>query len=362
MQVPLATVTSFSTRTVSSRFYTLVKVTGSDGVTGIGFCYAGSRAGKLATLAVRDLFAEVLIGQDPTRTEGLWNAMYQEGLLQGRAGSVQRALSALDIALWDHNAQAVRLPLHRYLGAVSTDTVPAYASGGYYRDGKSADDLAEEMRSYAKLGFTAFKLKVGMVDPAEDAARIGAVRASVGPDALVMLDANNAWKDVVSAARALRQWEQFDPYWIEEPFSPDDIDSHAALARMTPITVATGEIEAGRWRHKELLDKKAAAILQTDAAVCGGITEFRRIAAMADGYGVTVSPHWFHDLHCSLVAATPNARFVEYFADDTVLNFRRLLDTQLEVRDGALVLPQSPGLGFGFDQDAVDRYAVDSWQ
>jgi L-alanine-DL-glutamate epimerase-like enolase superfamily enzyme len=102
-------------------------------------------------------------------------------------------------------------------------------------------------------------------------------------------------------------------------------------------------------------------ILQTDAAVCGGITEFRRIAAMAAGFGVTLCPHWFHDLHVHLVASTPNARLVEFFPDDQVLNFRRLVDTQLEFSDGDLIVPGRPGLGFGFDEKAVERHALDGW-
>lgn len=173
-----------------------------------------------------------------------------------------------------------------------------------------------------------------------------------------MLDANNAWSDLPSALRAVERIEQYDPYWIEEPFSPDDIDNHARLAERTAVLVATGEIEAGRWRYKELLDKQAAAILQTDAAVCGGITEFRRIASTASSYGVTMSPHWFHDLHVHLVASISNGRFVEFFPDDQVLNFRRLLDRQLEVRAGRLVLPDSSGLGFRFDGTAVEKYSV----
>ena len=130
------------------------------------------------------------------------------------------------------------------------------------------------------------------------------------------------------------------------------------MARATPIPIATGEVEVGRWRHKELLDKGGAAILQTDAVVCGGITEWRRIAAMAAGYGVPMYPHWFHDVHAPLVAATPNARYVEFFWDDQVLNFRRLIDRQLEQENGYIKLHQTPGLGFDFDEQAVARYSI----
>ncbi len=130
------------------------------------------------------------------------------------------------------------------------------------------------------------------------------------------------------------------------------------VSERTPVIVATGEIEAGRWRFKELLEKDAAQILQTDAAVCGGITEWKRIAATAASYGVTICPHWFHDLHAHLVAATPNARYVEFFPDDQVLNFRRLVDTQLKHKDGNLLLPQTPGLGFNFNEKAVRKYTL----
>lgn len=359
--LPLDAPTSFANRTVVDRSYTLVRVTGDDGVAGIGFCYSGNQAGDLGAVAVEELLGGVLVGQDAHSTERLWAQMYQEALLHGRTGSVMRALSALDVALWDRNARAAGLPLHKYLGAVR-DTVPAYASGGYYRDGKTPADLGEEMRAHVGSGFSAVKMKIGRLDPAEDAERLAAVRDAVGPDVLVMLDLNNGWRDVPQALRALRHWEPYDPYWIEEPFSPDDITNHARLAERTDLLIATGEIEAGRWRFKELLDREAAMILQTDAAVCGGISEFRRIAATADSCGVTLAPHWFHDLHAPLVGATPNARFVEHFADAHVLNFRDLVDTQLAFRDGELVLHDAPGLGFDFVADVVERHAAAGWR
>jgi L-alanine-DL-glutamate epimerase-like enolase superfamily enzyme len=361
VSIPLDHATSFSTRKVTARNYTLVRVRTADGAEGIGFCYAGSRAGGLVTLAVRELFREQLIGQNALRVEGLWQEMYQESLLHGRAGSVMRALSILDIALWDRNARAAGLPLSRYLGGMAKERVPAYASGGYYLEGKTPDKLAEEMAGYVALGFKAVKMKVGMLSPKEEELRIAAAREAIGDDILLTLDANNAWRDLPTALEYMKRYEPYDPYWIEEPFSPDDIENHAQLARRTPVAVATGEIEAGRWRHQELLEKRAAMILQTDAAVCGGITEFRRIAAMAAGFGVTLCPHWFHDLHVHLVASTPNARLVEFFPDDQVLNFRRLVDTQLEFSDGDLIVPGRPGLGFGFDEKAVERHALDGW-
>lgn len=362
VEVPLDRVTSFSTRTVHARHYGLVRVTSREGIEGIGFCYVGSRAGILVKTAVEHLLGPLLIGEESHRTEGLWQKMYQEAVLQGRAGSVMRALSILDTALWDLNARSVGLPLHRYLGSVVDTEVPAYASGGYYLDGKGPEQLGEELAGYVAQGFKAVKMKTGRLSPADEELRIRAAREAIGPDVLLMLDANNAWSDLPTALDYMRRFEPYDPYWIEEPFSPDAIDLHARLAERTTITVATGEIETGRWRFRELIDSGGAEILQSDAAVCGGISEWRKIAAYADCKGITVSPHWFHDLHTPLVAATPNARFVEFFLDDQVLNFRRLVGEQLEFKRGMVQLRQAPGLGFDFDVSAVTRYAgANAW-
>jgi L-alanine-DL-glutamate epimerase-like enolase superfamily enzyme len=356
-RIPLDNVTSFATRTVSARDYGLVKVR-AGGIEGIGFCYAGSSGGTLVAHAVQHLLAPILLGRDSLLVEGLWQRMFEDTVLQGRAGSVMRAISILDCALWDLNARAAKLPLYKYLGAAVERAVPAYASGGYYLAGKSPKKLGLEMAGYVKAGFRAVKMKVGRLSPREEEARVKAAREAIGPEVELMLDANNAWRDLPTAMRYMERFELYDPYWIEEPFFPDDIDNHARLAKLTRVTVATGEIGTGRWHFKEILDKGAAQILQTDALVCGGVSEWKRIAATAASYGVTVCPHWFHDLHAHLVAATPNARYVEFFPDEQVLNFRRLVDKQLKAKDGMLLLPTTPGLGFGFDERAVARYAL----
>lgn len=357
-RVPLDNPVTFSTRTVKAREYCLVRITSSDGQEGIGYCYSVNTSGRLLAIAVHDLLAPVLIGKDSLRVEGLWREMYQEALLQGRAGGVMRALSALDIALWDLNARSVGLPLYQFMGANLNDRVPAYASGGYYLPGKTPQHLADEMLDHVKQGFKAVKIKVGNQSPAQEEIRVATVREAIGPDVQLMLDANNAWADLPTAMTYMQRLEPYRPYWIEEPFSPDDIENHARLAKATSITVATGEVEAGRWRFKALMDQGAAGVLQADATVCGGITEWRRIAATAASYGISVSPHAWHDVHVHLVASTPNATYAEFMPDDHIVNFRRLIDRQLVAEQGDLLLPTEPGLAFRFDADALARYGV----
>jgi L-alanine-DL-glutamate epimerase-like enolase superfamily enzyme len=360
VRVPLASPVAFSTRRIAARHYTLVRVTTTDGVTGYGFCHGGAQFGGLATMVVREMLRPLLIGRDPHCTEAIWQDLHQETLLNGRAGAVMRALSAVDIALWDRNARSVGLPLWRYMGSYQTETVPAYASGGYYVDG-GTDEVRREVEGHVAAGFDAVKLKIGGASPSADAARVRTAREILGPDGLLLLDANNAWRDVAHALRALRPLVEFDPYLIEEPFGPEDIESHRRLADALPLTIASGEIAGGRHAHRDLLERGGITVLQPDVAVCGGITEWRRIAAMAAGASVPVMSHSFHDINAHLIASVPNGRFVEYFPDASILPFRNLLDAQIQVRDGALVLPTSPGLGFGFEAAALDRYGQDEW-
>ena len=360
--IPLRNVTSFATRTVSERHYTLVKVSTESGVEGLGFCYCGNAAGWLVTGAVRDLLAGHVVGRVAHQTEAIWDAMYRDALLMGRRGAVVRAMSAIDIALWDACAKAAGLPLYRYLGAARSDVVPAYASGGYYLAGKSEQDLAAECAGYVERGFRAVKIKVGRVSAREDAARIAAVRAAIGPEVELFTDANNAWPDATAAIRAIHRWEEHDLGWVEEPNPPDELAAHAAVAAAVEPPIATGEIHQTRWDFQQILDLDAAAILQADAGVCGGVTEFRRIAALAAGRGVTVAPHWLADLHVHQVAATPNATWVEFFPDTEVLNLMEVFRTRLEIRDAGLALPQEPGHGVVLDDAAVERWSRDGWR
>jgi L-alanine-DL-glutamate epimerase-like enolase superfamily enzyme len=359
VSVPVEPAAGFSTRTVHHREYVIVRLRDEQGSTeGIGYTYAGNSGGRLVVDLVNDLIAPILIGQDAGAIEQNWDLVYRELLLIGRRGAVLRALSAVDIALWDLAAKAAGRPLRELLGGAG-DTVEAYGSGGYYRPGDPVALVTEEVERYIALGFRDYKMKFGGLPLAEDVARVAAAREALGPDRRLALDINNGWDDVTEAMRAIAAVAEFDIWWVEEPFLPDDIRSHRRLAERSPIAIATGEIEATRWAFAELIEQKAAHILQPDACVCGGVTEWIRIARTAESFGIPVAPHWHANLHAELAACTPNCMTVEYFAlGEGIYNFEALVEKPLEVADGKIVLGSSPGIGFDFDPEKLERYSV----
>ena len=227
--VPLDAPLALSGRSISSREFTLVRVTGNN-LEGVGFCYAGSRGGRITTAAVRDLLREHAIGREPHEVEAIWDAMFRDSILQGRRGAVMRALSAIDIAIWDLRAKETGLPLCSLLGAYCKDNVPAYASGGYYQPGKTAQDLAREVYRYAEAGFPAVKIKIGRMSLDEEVQRVRACREAIGPNVPLFLDANSTWNSAAAAVQAIKKFEPYEPGWIEEPALPDEIEASADVA------------------------------------------------------------------------------------------------------------------------------------
>jgi D-arabinonate dehydratase len=358
--VPLTRPVSWSTAAVTEREYILVWVTGEDGTTGLGYGL-GSRfkgGARLMHEIVGEQLAPVVLGGDSWMSEQLWEAMYRRTLLLGRRGVTLRAMSALDIALWDLNAKSAGQPLYRLLGGFA-DAVPAYASGGYYSDADPLRDLADEIEAYLRRGFRSVKIKVGGRPLALDVERVRLVRELIGLEGQLALDANNAWTNLADALRAAERFAAFDPWWLEEPFLPDAAALFAELARRTAIPLATGELEATRWPFRQLLDERSVHILQADATVCGGVTEWRRIAQMAAGYDLPVAPHWAPDIHAHLVASIPNGLAVEYFTPDRdIVNFERLMTEPWMPVEGRFHLSGRPGYGLGLDPAAVARFSV----
>lgn len=364
--IPLARATLISTRVLRERHYLIVEAATSDGV-GIGYAYAGTTGGRLLVQAVEDLLQPLVEDGPADDIFELWARMYQETLLLGRRGALLRAISAVDVALWDLRAKTCGVPLARLLGGSELRQVPAYASGGYYRpdDGPYEDAVVAEIVGNQEAGFVDHKIKVGGLPLAQDAARVKAASMAIGGDGRLALDANNAYRSAQQAVRAGRAFERAAGenglWWFEEPLSPDDVVGHAEVARLLETPVATGELHQTRWEFAQLIERRAAGILQPDAGVLGGVSEWMRVAHAADVFGLQVAPHWHANLHAHLAAAVPNALAVEHFdlAKD-IYNFELLLteDTRLQVSDGLVQLSDRPGIGMELDPAALARYEV----
>jgi D-arabinonate dehydratase len=363
--VPLTAPVAWATAKITEREYLLVWAIGEDGTFGLGYGLGSRYPGgaRLFHDVVQEQLAPLAVGMDSWMTEALWASLYQRTLLLGRRGAGLRAMSALDIALWDLNAKQAGVPLYRLLGGYRSE-IPAYASGGYYVSDNDLADIESEISAYLARGFTSVKIKVGGRALAIDTERVRLAREMIGPEGRLALDANNAWTHLIDAQRAAERFAKYDPWWLEEPFLPDAAANFAELAKRTPIPLATGELESTRWPFRQFLDERSVHILQPDATVCGGVTEWRRIAQMAAGFDVPVAPHWAPEIHSHLVAASPNGLAVEYFTPDRdIVNFDRLVANPLALSGGMLRLSETGGHGLALDLDAVARHVrVDSHQ
>ena len=360
VSVPLSVPLAFSTRTVEERQYVIVRVVAETGLEGVGYTYAGDSGGLWLRDGIEQLLAPRLRGTSVLAIDDSWERIFRDLLLLGRRGAVVRMLSAVEIAVWDLTARNAGVPL-RYLLGGAQDTVVAYASGGYYRTEDHRVNLTAEIERYRELGFTDFKLRFGGLPLREDLERVADARRALDPSARLAVDANNAWRTLREALEAIDALAQYDIWWVEEPFAPDDIANHALLTAHSPIPIATGEIEATRWGFGQLVDQCAATILQPDACVIGGISEWWRVASLAAEESIAVIPHWHANLHAQLAAATPNCPAVEYFAlSEDSYNFERLVANPLTVADGRIVLDQTPGIGVEIDWEAVDWWSIPS--
>ncbi|SFB86040.1 D-arabinonate dehydratase [Halobiforma haloterrestris] len=358
--IPLEEPVSFSNRTLTYRDHAITYVRTSDGHEGVGYSL-GYEGAELISEAVESLLEPMLVGEDPRDTERLWREMFDGTVQIGRSGLLLRAISSVDIALWDLKAKAADQPLYKLLGGYAEE-VPAYASGGYYRDDKGHEALRGEMSRYLEEGHDVVKMKVGRLPVEEEVERVAAVRDEIGDERTLLLDANGAWDSGTEAIRACRAFEPYDPYFIEEPVMIDSVEAMREVNEAIPYPVATGELEGPRYDFERLYSDGAATVLQPDATVCGGITEWLKIAHHAAALDVQIAPHYNWNLHASLVGSIENALWVEYFYRDMdVKVFDDVVaDPLVPGDDGRIPLPDEPGHGVELDEDAVQEFAIEN--
>lgn len=357
ISIPLHVAVSDAVRRITHRDSLIVRIKTEDGLEGVGFTlgYDGSLA--MVSL-VNVIYKPILEGANALHSEGLWAEMYRQSIQAGRRGAALRAMSAIDIALWDLKGKAAKMPVMHLLG-VHSDRLRCYATGGYYRDGQTPDQLVAEMANYVEQGFSAIKLKVGKLAAHEDAARMKAIRQQLGDGIEILLDANGGWPDSSTAISAMRRLEEYRPYWIEEPVRADNIAAMARIAEALDVPVATGELEATRWAFADLLERKAADILQPDATVCGGVGEWLKIAHMAAAQDIPIAPHYNWDIHTQLSASIPNNLFIEYFIRGSdVKVFDEVLANPIYPTDGYITPRNEPGFGIVYREDRLQHYRI----
>lgn len=357
VRIPLPAPVSHPVRTMTFREHLLVRLRGEDGTVGTGFCLQDLSAGP-AFAAATDFLLPLVVGADTGEARRIHERMYLQTVRGGRRGNVLHALSAIDIALWDLRARAAGLPLRELIGGYR-EAVPAYASGGYYYEEEGIRRLREEFERYLESGFRNVKMKTGRLSIPEEVERVQAVRETIGPDVRLMIDANQAFIRVEECAEFCRRVEEFDITFFEEPFSVDEPQAFLRLRERTSIPLATGEVESTRWAFGELIRRGVVDYVQPDVTVCGGVTEFLEICALASESGVGVAPHYHWDIHVQLACARPEVRIIEKFEGTAVKSFDLVLANPFAINsEGELEAPAGNGHGIEFDEDAVDRYRM----
>ncbi|MCG8350381.1 MAG: mandelate racemase/muconate lactonizing enzyme family protein [Chloroflexales bacterium] len=330
---------------------TLVNIETNEGITGIGI----GGAGKIARATIAKL-TPLLIGEDPLDVERLWHKMWAPKLI-GRRGFTTRAISIIDIGLWDLRAKAAGMPLYKLLGGYR-DRVPIYIAGGYYAEGRGLKELAEEMVSYVEMGARAVKMKIGALPIPEDVARVKAVREAIGPDIKLMVDANCAYR-AYEAIQVAKRIEEYDPFWFEEPIAPDDYAGHRRIAETTSIPIATGENEYTRYGFRDLIATNAVPILNADATHLGGVTEFMKVVALAQAHDLDIAPHGKQEVHVHLVAAIANGLILEFYPKEFNPLWGQMYHSTLQINDdGAVSPPNVPGIGIDPNYEVLQQYRV----
>jgi L-alanine-DL-glutamate epimerase-like enolase superfamily enzyme len=346
-RIPLPAVLTDSTHGEMSCFELVtVRLVDSDSAEGVGYTYTvGAGGGAIHDLIVRDL-APRLIGQPAGNSEALWQRMWWALHYGGRGGQAASAISAVDIALWDLKAKKASQPLYRALGGYDAK-VPCYAGGIDLQ--LDLDALLAQTDENLSKGFRAIKMKVGRPKLSDDVSRVHAMRAHLGSDFPLMVDANMRWSvdQAIQAARALQPAQLV---WLEEPTIPDDVHGHARIVREGGVPIATGENFHTLHEFANFMRAQALTYPEPDVTNCGGVTVFMKVAHLAESFNLPLTSHGAHDIAVHLLAAVPNRSYLEAHG----FGLDRYIAHPLRIAEGNAMAPDRPGHGVEFDWDALE--------
>ncbi len=341
----------------------IIEVATGDGVTGMGFATATGTTAPILTAMIHGLIAPALKGRNPFLTTECWQAMYDAAPRRGGDGMMRLAIAAVDFALWDIKGKASGVPVAKLFGSYR-ERIPTYCNCAHHMP---PDKLAERALEDVNNGHKALKIRGTrtFVTTAEATARVATVREAVGPDIRLMVDVNGTW-DVDTAIQMLRAWEPYGLYWLEEPVPPGDLNGYSRVrANAGDTYIVGGEQNVGLAEFQRLIDEGCVDILQPNAALTGGLTDWLRIHAYATARSIPVSPWNLQSIHLHAAAGLPNVQWIEYFMpDNALLAFQTQLFTgpalREEVTDEGVFLlpPDQPGLGLSLDPDMAERSLV----
>ena len=334
----------------------LVRIATDDGLHGWGEAQAPV-VPEVVGVLVRRLLGPLLVGRDPFDLDVLWHELFDSTRVRGHgAGFLLQAISAIDIALWDLVGKATGRPIHQLLGGKHRDRLEVYLSG---LAASTPEERVAQARAAAERGFRGIKLFLGH-DPSTDLETVRSVQRAAGPGVKVMADGHWMY-DRRTALQLGRAFEREGVHWLEAPLDPADRRGHAELARALDLPIALGEVEQTRSQFLDLLEEGAVDVVQPDVGRAGGLSESRRIAALAETYGVPCAPHHGVGLGpliaagVQLAAAIPNFVLLEYQAMMHRLT-ASLVDEPPRLEDGFLLFPDRPGLGLDVRLDAIAPY------
>jgi D-galactarolactone cycloisomerase len=345
----------------------VVEIRTDAGITGWGDCYGPA---AVCRAIVETLLKPSLLGRDPFDVEVIWEALYNKVKDYGLTGMTISGISGVDIALWDIVGKACGQPVHKLLGGAFRTRVEAYATGLYFKNmDRLNEEAVEEARGYVAQGFRAIKMKIGLGSIKKDIDRVAAVREAIGPDRQLMVDANHCF-NVPQAIAIGRELEKLNVAWFEEPISPEDLDGYAELRAHLDVPIAGGENEFTKFGFREILARRAMDIIQPDVCAAGGLTECKKIAALAQAHAVQCVPHawgtaiglaatlhYLASLPDTPPCLVPMPPLLEY--EQTFNPFRDELSlAKITQQKGWVDVPTGPGLGIEIDRKILDRYKV----
>jgi L-alanine-DL-glutamate epimerase-like enolase superfamily enzyme len=327
----------------------VVEVETKSGLVGIGYLHLLSPALRTIATCLDEAIVPGLIGRDATAIEAIWRDLWRTTYSAGRMGIAVMAISAIDIALWDLVGKAANMPLHRLWGHFRSE-IPAYGSGCWR--GLGGDGMIEKALGYVTQGYTAIKMQVAHIhDRHADLTNVRRMRQAVGPEIEIMVDVNMGWSADV-ALQMGRKFQDHDVYWLEEPVPAEDFAGYLRLAETLDLRIVGGETHFTRYDLRPFLENPKLPILQPDV-MRGGLTEIRKIAALADTWGMSLAPHLFPELMVQVMASIPNGIWLEQMGwlDD-------LWVEKVPVVNGVIRAPERPGHGLAFKPEVLRDHRV----